>query len=83
MSIQNLSFFAPAGIATSFAIPNGQPRDRVVSVNVIRADANTFVGQDISNLFDPTLDGDGKIVQTNLYSITGPVMFLALLARGN
>jgi hypothetical protein len=81
MSIQNLSFFGPAGIATSF--PNGQPGDRVVSVNVIRADANTTVGQDISGLFDPTLDGDGKIVQTNIYSITGPVMFLALLARGN
>jgi hypothetical protein len=81
MSIQNLSFFSPAGIATSYAIPNGQPGDKVVSINIIAGNANHSVGEDVTNNFSPTLDGTGKISQLN--GVTdGAATYLALLARG-
>lgn len=81
MSIQNLSFFQPAGIATSYTIPNGQPGDNVVSINVIVGNANHSVGEDVSGNFSSTLDSSGKISQLN--GVTdGAATYLALLARG-
>ena len=79
MSIQNLSFFGPAGIPTSFHIPNGRAGDVVVSVNVIGG-PGAPIGEDVTNVFATTLDGDGKLQQLTGYP--APFVFMAVLARG-